>query len=188
MQQTQAYLYPNRIWCQLLLDSTIDTRNPRVYAPNIKIYKNINNVVQVVFYNKDRRRIPVNTYRFIFSIFPTNSPTTNIIKEEGSDTTYREVDVDEIDIKTPILEYELEVLDDGVATHLRGLTVLNVPGADLVPFTADQYTYSIKAFDEFDSSYPAYVDDNTGVQGVIEIIDGAYSPTEVISFVDLGTI
>ena len=188
MQTIPGYLYPNRIWCQLVTDPLMDTRNIRVYAPNIKLYKNINNTVQVVFYNKDRRRINVNQYRFVLSIFRTNSPTTNLIKVADDRTTWREVDDDLIDITVPVLVYELTILDDGVAPHTKGLAELVVPAVDLEPLIADSYTYSIKAFDEFAAQHPAYVDDNTGSAGVVEIIDGVYSATEPLNYVDLGTL
>jgi hypothetical protein len=144
--------------------------------------------VQIVFHNKDRRRVSVNSYRFVLAIFGTNSPTTNEVRVAGSDTAYSEVDVDQIDITAPVLVYDLSVDDDGTSPHLKGIATLVIPGVDLDLLTADSYAYSIKAFDQFDGQHPAYVDDNTGALGVVDIIGGAFSLTEPLNYVDLGTL
>lgn len=62
MQVIETYLYPNIVEVQIL-DSTIyHLRNRTVYSRPIKIYKGIDNPIQVIVYNQDNKPIPMDGY------------------------------------------------------------------------------------------------------------------------------
>lgn len=62
MQTINAYLYPNVIEVQFLDQEIITTRNRIVYARSIKVYRGIDNAIQVIVKNQDQK--PVDLYPY----------------------------------------------------------------------------------------------------------------------------
>jgi hypothetical protein len=96
-----------------------------------------------------------------------------------------------------LLEIPLEILDDGSTSTTRGVATATLGAEALDALTSDEYYYSIKAtaIDEYDTI--VYTDDNFGVRGTINIVDGHYpagvsssynNPQVTADFEDLGTL
>ena len=68
MQTILGYLYDNIIVVQLVDDATLFERTEIVYDKGIKIYKGVNNVIQVKFKNQDQKPEDIKTRTIIARI------------------------------------------------------------------------------------------------------------------------
>ena len=172
MQTIPAYLYQNTIQCQIIVSEDLSaTRSFLVYSNPIKIYKNNDNPIRIVFRNKDQKRTRINALEFTFYLYGTNSPTK--VKVADSATEYSEIDTDNVDVTVPVLVKTVTVIDDGVLESVKGVAQLMLTSEDLANLTADSYLYAIKATGQT-GSFPVYSDDNLGVTGIINLIGGVF--------------
>jgi hypothetical protein len=169
-----------------LVDLESEIRNYRVYANPIKIYKNIDNTLRLVFKNRDQKRVNINGYTFTFYLFKTNSPTKNVYAQDN--VNFAEIDYDNINVKEPVLVKSVSIQDDGVTPARKGVATVVIPASDINGFVPDSYLFSIKAVNEFGEESPVYSDDNLGVSGIAYLIDGVYSLQEPQDYLDLGTL
>lgn len=173
MQTVTGYLYQNRIHCQIMeLGDDVNTRSVRVYANPIKIYKNVDNPIRIVFRNKDQKRIHVDGYTFTFYMFKTNSTYQQDVALDQND--YSSIDLDYLNEKTPVIVKSVSILDDGSSATTRGVGEVILGSNELRELTTDSYIYTIKAINLAGDSRPVYSDDNLSVAGTVHLIDGVY--------------
>lgn len=179
MQTVPVYLYHNMIICQMDDNSgPSHTRSIRVYANPIKVYKNVDNPIRLVFKNKDQKRIRITDYTFELFVFGTNSPTAQQILV--SDTEYDTISVENIDIAVPVISKPLSILDDGVSDALKGIAQVTLTAEDLSGLPADSYTYTVRATNINGETLPVYSDDNLNVSGTIAVATGAYPASMLV--------
>jgi hypothetical protein len=187
MQIIPAFIYQNWINCQLDVEEDGTLRNYRVYANPIKIYKNIDNTIKIVFKNRDQKRIVVNEYTFVMYVFKSNSATTNRVAARDG-TGYEDVVVDVIDYTTPVLVKSVDVVDDGVTPAKKGVATVVISADEIASLVPDSYLFSIKAIDSFGQESPVYSDSNLGVSGVMYIVGDVYGSEMPEDSLDLGTL
>ena len=187
MQTVTGYLYQNRIHCQIMeLGDDVNTRSVRVYANPIKIYKNVDNPIRIVFRNKDQKRIHVDGYTFTFYMFKINSTYQQDVALDQND--YSSIDLDYLNEKTPVIVKSVSILDDGSSVTTRGVGEVILTVSDIANLTVDSYIYTIKALDSNGNSRPVYADDNLEVAGTVHLFDGRYSLDTEPDYLDLGTL
>lgn len=171
MQNITAYLYRNFIHCQLPDDTISHTRSKVVYSAPVKIYKNVDNPIMVVFRNNDERRISIVGMTFEFALFGTNSSVKNTLVT--SNTAFTELPDSLPDITVPLMTKSLTNADIST-TASKGLAKLVLTAADIALLTPDSYTFSIRATMADGSKLPVYCDDNYSVAGTMILGDNVY--------------
>jgi hypothetical protein len=143
-QQIISYLYPNNIMAQISDDTTVTTRDRTVYAQNIKLYQGVSNTLRVVFRNSDQKSVSVTQQNPVFIML-------------------RDADA-QVYVKKPIT----------VTDPVRGIGTVTITETELLDLAPGAYGYSITVTDSLGRESPAYVDDNYGARGVVEVLAGAY--------------
>jgi hypothetical protein len=143
-QQIISYLYPNNILAQISDDATVITRDRTVYAKNIKLYQGVTNTLRVVFRNSDQKPVTV-----------TQQNPTFIILRDSQASIYA---------SKPIT----------VTDPIRGVGTVTITAGELLDLAPGLYGYSITVTDSLGRTTPAYVDDNYGARGTLEVLSGAY--------------
>jgi len=69
MQTLACYLYPILLECQVITNESTTTRYPIVYANRIKLYKNADNRIKLLFKNNDQKSIDFAGHTVRFNIF-----------------------------------------------------------------------------------------------------------------------
>lgn len=144
MQTILGYLYDNLIVVQLVDDATLFERNEVVYARGIKVYKGVDNVLQVQFKNQDQKPVVI-TGRTI-EFFLLDKPTLSThIKRDG-------------------------IIVDGA----NGIASVTLTESELNNLVSKLYTYSLKVTDSDGTTHVIYADDTYNAGGSIELQDKVY--------------
>jgi hypothetical protein len=143
-QQIISYLYPNNILAQISDDAEVTTRNRIVYAKNIRVYQGVSNTLRVIFRNSDQKPVTVSQQDPVF-----------IILRDSDASVY---------VRKPIT----------VTDPARGVGTVTITDGELLDLAPGLYGYSITVTDSLGRESPAYVDDNYGARGVLEVLAGAY--------------
>lgn len=162
MQKISSYLYSNRI--QILADmvTSVDSAYPVewkiVYQRPIKIYKGVDNVIELDIKNADQKRI---------DIFGKN------IKFVVMDQTDKEINT-----------YTANVLDDGSTTSVRGLAKVTIPATDLTDLQAQFLKYSLYILNADTTKTLLYGDTRFGGHGTIELLGSIIPSTRPVQNYD----
>ncbi len=158
MQKISSYLYSNRI--QILADmvTSVDSAYPVewkiVYQRPIKIYKGVDNVIELDIKNADQKRI---------DIFGKN------IKFVVMDQTDKEINT-----------YTANVLDDGSTTSVRGLAKVTIPATDLTALQPQFLKYSLYILNADTTKTLLYGDTRFGGHGTLELLGSIIPSTRPI--------
>lgn len=143
-QQIISYLYHNNILAEISDDVIGITRDRTVYAKNIRVYQGVSNTLRIVFRNADQKPVSVDQQSPIFRIIRDSDATT-------------------------FLEKPITILNPS-----QGTGTVTITDGDLLDLIPGYYYYSITTQDEFSREIPAYVDDNYGARGNLEVVSGTY--------------
>ena len=164
MQQINSYIYDNTILVQVDTDPDIIQRNRVVYTRTIKCYQGVDNVIKVKVQNQDQKPINIASTTLVFSV------------------------VDDYVTANANIVFQTNVT---VSNATTGTGTVLIPRENINGFTRDQYIYSIY-YTHGNLQYAAYVDDNFGAQGQMQVVSTAYpefTGNVVVSGVeDLGTL
>ena len=164
MQQINSYIYDNTILVQVDTDPDIIQRNRVVYTRTIKCYQGVDNVIKVKVQNQDQKPINIASTTLVFSV------------------------IDDYVTANANIVFQTNVTVSNAAT---GTGTVLIPRQNINGFTRDQYIYSIY-YTHGNLQYAAYVDDNFGAQGQMQVVSTAYpefTGNVVVSGVeDLGTL
>lgn len=162
MQHSPVYLYPNKIEVYTsLVDSAVGGFR-KVYQRNLKIYRSVDNKVDIQVRNCDQKAISITGENIVFSL--TASDTQELL-----------------------LEKDATVIDD--SSEQRGRVAITISENDLLSLESGYYDYSVRSeirnyFDDgsytVTSSKILYVDSQFGAKGIIEIagdINGRLQPS-----------
>jgi hypothetical protein len=171
MQLNSSYLYPNRIEVfTSLLASLTSERYRRVYNRNLKIFRGVDNRVDIQLKNADQKSISAGGSSLVF----------NLITREG---------------KNLVIKKDCTLIADDVQNNLLGRAHVTISKTELFDIEPGFYDYSLvletrSVID--DDEYRVigttllYMDSQYGALGTIEIkegIDGEVQPSaEVRSF------
>jgi len=149
MQKIQSYLYPNRI--QLLTNLDESSTNNQVewrivYQRTIKVYKGIDNVLEIDVKNNDQKRI---------------SLAGHIIKMIVMDQANNEINT-----------YTAVNLEDDSSHAGRGLTRVTIPADDIANLYPQFLNFAVYMQTEGESDKLLYGDSRYGAKGTIELLNG----------------
>ena len=144
MQRITAYLYPNRITVLTNLDDNLTNTEWRiVYQRNIKIYKGIDNTVEIELKNNDQKRVEIGT---------------DNLKMTLMDQT-----------RNKISEYTAQSLEDST---IRGLARINIPASDLEDLDPQYLKFIVTKISTGYEEALTYTDSQYGAIGTIELLNG----------------
>jgi len=149
MQKISSYLYPNRI--QLLTNLDDNSNNDQVewrivYQRTIKIYKGIDNVLEVDVKNNDQKRISLLGKEIYMVIF---------------DQANNEV-----------IRYLATNLEDDSSQTSKGLARITIMGMDLVNLIPQSFNFIVYMHNVDSTSEILYSDSKYGVRGTIDLLNG----------------
>jgi hypothetical protein len=149
MQKISSYLYSNRI--QLIADVTaLDATYPVewkiVYQRPVKIYKGVDNVIELDVKNADQKRIDIfgKTIKFVVM-----------------DQTDKEINT-----------YTATVLDDGSTVGVKGLAKVTIAEGDLTTLDPQYLKYSVYMLNSDTTKTLMYGDASFGGHGTLEVLSG----------------
>ncbi len=149
MQKISSYLYPNRI--EVIADVALDPATcpvewKIVYQKPIKIYKGVDNVLELEVKNGDQKRVDIfgKTVKFVIM-----------------DQTSREVET-----------YNATVVDDGSTDCVKGVARITIPEADLANLDPQHLKFTSYILNADNTKTLLYGDTKYGAQGFIDLLDG----------------
>lgn len=148
MLKLPVYLYTNLIELQLDLDYTKGINNT-MYQRELKIQKGIKNTIQFLFKNSDQKPVNISDKSFVLSMIDTVSQRL-------------------------VLEKDLEVLDDGNTSTLKGLAQIKFLESDTIDLDSVHYKFGIKMLDADGTYSPAYANTYYGMSGTLELVHDLY--------------
>jgi len=133
------------------------------YAPNVKVYRGIDNPIRVNFVNRDQKKVSL-----------LDKTITFIMIDKETNRT--------------LLQRTASVVDPYL-----GLAEVTLTEGDMLDLESKFYTYAFKVVSGEGRAQIGYSDDNYGAGGVLEIVEGVYplfiaSTEEGFSSGDTGSI
>jgi hypothetical protein len=149
MQKISSYLYPNRI--QLLTNLDDESNNNQVewrivYQRTIKIYKGIDNVLEVDVKNNDQKRISLAGKQIYMVIFDQANNEVN--------------------------RYLANNLEDDSSHAGRGLARINIMSTDLENLIPQSFNFVVYMHNEDATLEILYGDSKYGARGTMELLNG----------------
>jgi hypothetical protein len=149
MQKISSYLYPNRIEviANVALDpATCPVEWKIVYQKPIKIYKGVDNVIELEVKNADQKRLDIfgKSVKFVLM-----------------DQASREIET-----------YNATVVDDGSTACVKGVARITVPEADLNGLDPQHLKFTSYILNGDNTKTLLYGDSKYGAQGFIDLLDG----------------
>ena len=144
MQIFSSYLLQNRvpvIW----YETGYLMEYKIVYQRNIKIYKGVSNVVQFEVLNADQKRVDI-----------SDKTLKVYVTTQAGDL---------------VIERELEVLNDGSSTMLKGIAQVKFEEDDFLDYDPQQLNYALVHADGREE-FPVFVNTYHGATGTIELLAG----------------
>ncbi len=149
MQKISSYLYPNRI--EVIADVALDPATcpvewKIVYQKPIKIYKGVDNVLELEVKNADQKRVDIfgKTVKFV-------------IMDQAS----REIET-----------YNATVVDDGSTACVKGVARITIPEADISTLDPQHLKFTSYILNNDNTKTLLYGDTKYGAQGFIDLLDG----------------
>ncbi len=157
MQKISSYLYSNRIQLMadvIVLDAAYPVEWKIVYQRPIKIYKGVDNVIELDVKNADQKRIDIygKTIKFVVM-----------------DQTDKEVNT-----------YTATVLDDGSTVGVKGLAKVTISAADTTALQAQYLKFSVYMLNNDSTKTVLYGDTRFGAHGTLELLGGVLPVTRPI--------
>lgn len=146
MQQINTYIYDNTILVQIATDPDIEQRNRVVYTRTLVCYQGVDNLIKVKVQNQDQKPYNISNTTLVFSI------------------------IDDYVTSNANVVFQTNVT---VSNANTGIGTVSIPRDNINALTRDQYIYSIY-YTSGNVQYAAYVDDNYGAQGQLQVISTAY--------------
>ena len=149
MQKISSYLYPNRI--QLLTNLDEESSNDQVewrivYQRTIKIYKGIDNVLEVDVKNNDQKRVSL-----------AGKTVHMVIFDQANNEVVR---------------YTALNLQDDSSHAGKGLARITVPSTDLTDLIPQFFNFVVYMENEDATMEILYGDSKYGARGTIELLNG----------------
>ena len=144
MQKIQVYLYPNRITLLTNLDENLKNTEWRiVYQRQVKIYKGIDNIIELEVKNNDQKRVEIGT---------------NELKLVLMDQA-----------RNAINTYTAQSLEDST---IVGLARITIPSADLSGLDPQFLRFAVFQDQVSGPNLLTYTDSQFGAIGTIQLLDG----------------
>jgi hypothetical protein len=160
MQRIQVYLYPNRITLVSNLDegSAHNVEWRIVYQRTVKIYKGIDNIIELELKNNDQKRIELGTNELKLVLMDQSQNLINT--------------------------YTAQSLEDSTIVGLARITIPSADIANLDPQYLRFAVYQVKGLNE---NLLTYTDSQFGGIGTIQLLNGINAQTTVTRKYDRWT-
>lgn len=149
MQKISSYLYPNRI--EVIADVALDPSTcpvewKIVYQKPIKIYKGVDNVLELEVKNADQKRVDIfgKSVKFVLM-----------------DQTSKEIET-----------YDATIVDDGSTACVKGVARISIPEADLTDLDPQHLKFTSYILNNDSTKTLLYGDTKYGAQGFVDLLDG----------------
>ena len=117
-----------------------------MYTRTIKCYQGVDNLIKVKVQNQDQKPYNIGSTTLVFSV------------------------IDDYVTSNANVVFQTNVI---VSNANTGIGTVTIPRDNINGFTRDQYIYSIY-YTSGNLQFPAYVNDNYGAQGQMQIVSTAY--------------
>jgi hypothetical protein len=145
MQTILGYLYDNLVVVQLNEDAgTLIARNNVVYARGVKLFKGVDNIIQLQFKNQEQKPIDLTGRTIEMNLMDTANLSAFVTKP-GT-----------------------------ITNATGGLATVGMTESDTRNLTSKKYTYSIKVTDADLTEHVIYADDSWNAGGTIALQDKVY--------------
>lgn len=145
MQAVKTYLYPNRIEVQILDTSIYHLRKRTVYSRTIKIYKGVDNPIQIVVNNQDNKPVPLTGLSV------------------------------RVDVQDPLNEVSVYNTTVNITDSSLGLGIFTLDKSLVDRLDQRRYKLTFRTTNLLDSAeQPMYSDDNYGVPVELEVLPAYY--------------
>ena len=135
-----------------------------MYQPKLTIQKGFRDSIQIQFKNSDQKPVQLN---------PTTNYVFDMIDSSG---------------RQRVLSKALTLIDDGVTTSTRGLSLVTFDPIDSINLVAGNYRFLVKQ-DNGDGTYtPVYSNTYYGITGDIEIVEDGFAigfPVQTINSIQI---
>lgn len=154
MQKISSYLYSNRI--EVIADVALDPATcpvewKIVYQKPIKIYKGVDNVIELEIKNSDQKRLD------IFG---------KAVKFVLMDQSSREIET-----------YDAIVVDDSSTACIKGVARISIPETDLDDLDPQHLKFTSYILNNDNTKTLLYGDTKYGAQGYVDLLDGVIPKT-----------
>ena len=158
MQTIIRYLVNQQIPILIVDETTPTIRNKVVYSTPVKIYKNIDNTIELKFTNQDQK--PVSVIGKTIKLYVIDQEEQLVVLSKTATST-----------------------DDGSTSHTLGMASVVIAAADTVALASGFYNFSVKLTSNADPTTDiiAYSDDNYGVSGQMHVIKGVYPAIDTVA-------
>jgi hypothetical protein len=144
MQKIQVYLYPNRITLLTNLDNNLAKTEWRiVYQRQVKIYKGIDNIIEIEVKNNDQKRVEIG-----------NSSIKLVLMDQSHNA---------------LNTYTAQSLEDSTQV---GLARITIPSTDLNALDPQFLKFAVYQDQLIGPNILTYTDSNFGAIGVMELLNG----------------
>jgi len=149
MQKIQVYLYPNRITVLTNLDENLTNTEWRiVYQRQVKIYKGIDNIIEIEVKNNDQKRVEIGISQIKLVLMDQKRNAINT--------------------------YTAQSLEDSTQV---GLARLTIPASDLTNLDPQFLKFAIFQTNDNFENILTYTDSQYGAIGTIQLLDGINTVT-----------
>lgn len=146
MQTINSYIYDNSVVVQIPTNPSVITRNKVVYTRTINVYQGVDNLIKLKIQNQDQKPADVADTTLVFTI------------------------VDDYVLNNASAVFSTNVTISNVTTAIGEVVI---PQANVDLLTREHYTYSI-SYTSGNLTLPAYVDDNWGASGQLQVIRNSF--------------
>jgi hypothetical protein len=160
MQRIQVYLYPNRITLVSNLDegSAHNVEWRIVYQRTVKIYKGINNIIELEVRNNDQKRIELGTSELKLVLMDQSQNLINT--------------------------YTAQSLEDST---IVGLARITIPSADIAELDPQYLRFAVYQTNAIFENVLTYNDSQFGAIGTIQLLNGINTQTTITRKYDRWT-
>lgn len=151
MQTIKTYLYDQKVEVQILDTSIYTVRNRIVYSAPVKVYKGIDNPIQILVKNQDQKKVDVTGYTVQVDI---QDFTNNVTVWSGN------------------VDFSANV--NGNVQLGRGS--ITVTAQTLASMEQRFYKLTTRTISNTDVQRPLYIDDNHGAVLDLEVLPGYLNP------------
>lgn len=145
MQAVKTYLYPNLVEVQIMDPSIYNLRKRTVYSRTIKIYRGVDNPIQIVVNNQDNKPVPL----------------TGVLVR--------------VDIQDPLNEVSVYNTTVTITNADQGLGIFTLDKSLVDSLDQRRYKLTFKTTNiENSAEQPMYVDENYGVPVELEVLPAYY--------------
>ena len=160
MNKLPIYLYSNKLDVILDLDENRSIHKI-MYQRKLKIQKGFKDSIQIQFKNSDQKPVAISS---------GTSYWFDMIDSSG-----REL----------VLSKQLTIVDDGVTTSTRGISLATFDPIDTINLTAASYKFLVKQ-DNGDGTFtPAYSNTYYGITGEVEVVEDGFAIGYPIQTIDI---